>query len=59
MPIEVGIEFDGGIRQIERLQMRSGSGSFSSLISVDQEPINVVLDPDPWVLMEANFVKRD
>lgn len=59
MPIEVGIEFDGGIRQIERLQIRSGSGSFSSLISVDQEPINVVLDPDTWVLMEANFVKRD
>ena len=28
-------------------------------ISVDREPESVVLDPDTWVLMDADFSRRN
>ncbi len=60
MPIEVGIEFEDGDRQLGRLQVKNDSGSlFSLAIPVDREPARVVLDPNTWVLMEANFVRRE
>ena len=59
MPVEVGIEFEDGDRQIGRLQVKNDPGSlFSLAIPVHREPARVVLDPNTWVLMEANFVRR-
>ena len=60
MPVEVWIEFEGGDRQIRRLQVKNDPGSvFSLTIPVDREPARVVLDPNTWVLMEAHFVRRE
>ena len=59
MPIEIGIEFEGGEQQIEQFRVGSDPGSASSLtIDVDSEPTRVSLDPNSWVLMQAEFVRQ-
>lgn len=60
MPIEIGIGLENGEWQIEHLSVSSDPDSVSSLtISVDREPTSVVLDPNSWVLMQANFVRQE
>ncbi len=57
MPLEVGIySGDKNVPQIEVLQVNEKSSVF--IIKVDSEPENVLLDPDTWVLMEADFRKK-
>ena len=56
MPLEVGIySGDKNVPQIEVLQVNEKSNVF--IIKVDSEPENVLLDPNTWVLMEADFRK--
>lgn len=56
MPLEVGIYIaDKNAPQIEVLQVNEKSNVF--IIKVDSEPENVLLDPNTWVLMEAEFMK--
>ena len=57
MPVQIGIYFDGEPRpQIELLQANDRQNTFT--IALDREPADVVLDPNTWVLMEAEFVKQ-
>jgi aminopeptidase N len=51
LPLEIG--FSGGIEKIELMQKQQ---HFS--IAAPQEPPNVSLDPNTWMLMRARFVKR-
>ena len=56
MPIEIGIYYKGQDRpQIEVVQVNKKSNTFT--INVDSEPKNIVLDPNTWVLMDADFEK--
>ena len=48
---------DGGEPRIELLQVNDMTNRFT--ISVDREPESVVLDPDTWVLMDADFSRRN
>jgi aminopeptidase N len=57
MPVQIGIYFDGEPRpQIELLRVNDQQNTFT--IALDREPADVVLDPNTWVLMEAEFVKQ-
>ena len=57
MPVQIGIYFDGEPQpRIELLQVNSRQNTYT--IALDREPADVVLDPDTWVLMEAEFVKQ-
>ena len=57
MPLEVGIySGDKNVPQIEVLQVNEKSNVF--IIKVDSEPENVLLDPNTWVLMDADFRKK-
>lgn len=57
MPVQIGIYLDGEpLPQIELLQVNDRQNEFT--IGLDREPADVVLDPNTWVLMEAEFVKR-
>jgi aminopeptidase N len=54
MPVQFGLYFEGEPQpQIEVLQIDQVRNTFT--IPVDREPADVVLDPDTWVLMEAEF----
>jgi aminopeptidase N len=54
MPMQVGIYFEGESRpRIELIHVQGGTSRLS--IPVDRAPASVVLDPDTWVLMEAQF----
>ena len=54
MPLEVGIYFEGEEKpQIEIIRINEKSNIFT--INVDMKPKNVVLDPNTWVLMDAEF----
>ncbi len=56
MPVQVAIHSDNG-RRLELLQVNDQTNRFT--ISVDQEPDSVVLDPETWVLMDADFERRN
>ncbi len=55
MPIEIGIDFGDKPQHIELVKITGKSNSFK--IKVDKEPKNVILDPNYWVLMNAEFRK--
>ena len=58
MPVQVGIYApDGSEIGTELLQVNERTNRFT--ISVSGEPGSVVLDPDTWVLMDADFVRRN
>ena len=58
MPVQLGIYApDGSEVGTELLQVNDRTNRFT--ISVDGEPGSVVLDPDTWVLMDADFVRRN
>ena len=58
MPIQLGIYLAGETEpRIELLQVNDMRNRFT--ISVDREPESVVLDPDTWVLMDADFARRN
>lgn len=54
MPVQVGIKYPGKNKMtIELLQVNKKSNSFT--IKVEAEPEALVLDPNTWVLMDADF----
>ena len=58
MPIEIAVYYPGQVRpQIQTVQADSKSNVFS--INVAGEPDKVVLDPNMWILMDADFRKSD
>ena len=58
MPVQVAITFgDGSVGDVEVLHVDAVRNRFT--IPVDQEPTSVVLDPDTWVLMQADFGRRE
>jgi aminopeptidase N len=58
MPVEIAIYYPGQAKpQIERVQADARSNSFS--FSAAAEPERVVLDPNMWILMDADFRKAD
>ena len=58
MPVQLGIYSADGVEpRIELLQVNDMSNRFT--FSVDREPESVVLDPDTWVLMDADFARRN
>jgi aminopeptidase N len=56
MPLQIGIEIDGQPSQIETVQVDKKSNTYS--FKVASAPENVVLDPNTWVLMDADFKKK-
>jgi hypothetical protein len=58
MPVQLAIYgADGEEPRIELLQVDEMTNRF--MITVDGEPESVVLDPDTWVLMDADFARRN
>ena len=58
MPVQLGIYVEGNSQpRIEILNVDHMSNRFT--ISVDREPAAVVLDPNMWVLMDADFRRRN
>ncbi len=58
MPVHLGIySADETEPRIELLQVNDMTNRFT--IPVDGEPESVVLDPDTWVLMDADFARRN
>lgn len=55
MPIEIAIDFENSPKQLELIKIIGKSNSYK--IKVDSEPINVILDPNYWVLMNTEFKK--
>ena len=57
MPVQIGIYFDGEPQpQIELIHVNDEQNTFT--MALDRDPADVVLDPNTWVLMQAEFVKR-
>ena len=56
LPLEIAIVASAGAQRIERVELNGASGQFA--FAVDAEPASVRLDPDSWLLMQAEFVKR-
>ncbi|MFT7162284.1 MAG: aminopeptidase N, partial [Bacteroidia bacterium] len=57
MPLEIGIYYgDKKEPQIELLQVNNASNKFT--IDVGSEPATIILDPNSWVLMEADFKQK-
>ena len=57
MPIEVGIYTDDTtLPRIEVLDVDEQQNTFT--FTLDDAPTDVVLDPNTWVLMEADFSEQ-
>jgi aminopeptidase N len=57
MPVDLGIYFEDERQpRIEVLQVEERENEF--ILALGREPSAVVLDPDTWMLMEADFERR-
>lgn len=56
IPLEVAIGGTTGGPRIERVELTRSSGRFT--FAAASEPASVTLDPNTWVLMQTEFVKR-
>lgn len=57
MPLEIGIHYgDGANLKIERIQLDKKSNILT--IKSDEKPTNIVLDPNTWLLMDADFKEK-
>ncbi len=58
MPVEIAIYYPGQTKpRIETVEVNEKSNVFS--LKVTAEPEKVVLDPNMWILMDADFVKAE
>jgi aminopeptidase N len=58
MPLELGIYFKGEEKpQIEKVFIDKSSNTLK--VKVENEPVNIILDPNKWILMEATFNKEN
>jgi aminopeptidase N len=55
MPVDLAIHIGDGPPQVERVRIEGRSHTFE--FSVEDQPTEVVLDPQTWLLMEATFVR--
>ncbi len=55
MPIQIGIQTEAG-QTIKTVHLSEFSQTFE--IDLTTEPTSVVLDPDLWILMDAEFVRQ-
>lgn len=56
MPVQIAIHTAQGKPIIKTLQVNEKKNEFT--IPIDAAPLNIVLDPDSWVLMDAKWVKK-
>jgi aminopeptidase N len=56
MPVQIAIHTAQGKPVIKTLQVNEKKNEFT--IPIDAAPLNIVLDPDSWVLMDAKWVKK-
>ncbi len=56
MPIEIAINYSEGNSERKKLQIDKKDNSF--VIKVDSEPKELILDPDVWLLIQADFQKK-
>jgi aminopeptidase N len=56
MPVQVAVQTAKGKSLIHTLQVNEMKNEFT--IPLDAAPLNIVLDPDGWVLMDAKWVKK-
>ena len=57
MPIELGIYTDAAaLPRLETLEVDEQQNTFT--FTLDHAPTDVVLDPNTWVLMEADFSEQ-
>ena len=58
MPIEIAVYYPGQSKpQMQTVQADAKSNVFS--INVSGEPEKIILDPDMWILMDADFKKKE
>mgnify|MGYP006158035795 FL=1 len=55
MPIEIGIDFEKSNQKLEKIQLKEKSSVYK--IKVETKPVLIHLDPNLWVLMNANIKK--
>jgi hypothetical protein len=57
MPVEIGVYYPGKNEpQIERVEVDAKSNVFT--IKVTSEPEKITLDPNSWILVDADFSKQ-
>jgi len=56
MPLEIGIDYGNKQQQIELINIKEQSNSFK--LKVNKEPLEIILDPNYWVLMNHEFLKN-
>lgn len=56
MPIEIAIYFKNNNRKIKKIQLSEAYRKYR--IKVNEEPTNVSLDPNLWVLMNSSFREK-
>lgn len=55
MPMEIAVNFKDGKVLTKTLMMDKEQNEFS--LKVDSAPVEIILDPNNWILMDANFKK--
>jgi len=56
MPIEIGIDFEKSNQKLEKIQLKGKSSVYK--IKVETKPVLIHLNPNLWVLMNANIRKQ-
>ncbi|MCH7601848.1 MAG: DUF3458 domain-containing protein, partial [Planctomycetes bacterium] len=57
LPLDIGvIDREGTVSQLETVRIETQEHTF--VFKVDREPADVVLDPNTWLLMQAEFKRR-
>ena len=55
MPIEIGIEYGENEYKIEKINLKELSKLYK--IKTDKEPLNIIVDPNMWVLKNHTLKK--
>ena len=57
MPLQIGVDFGNNKQQLEQIELNRKSNTFK--IKVEAEPKNISLDPNLYVLTNADFKKSE